>query len=766
MASISNILVLHTIIILVIALCVLLLVYYHFRRAIRKKTAQINALVRDISARKEAELALKESEEMLKFAAIAGKIGLWDYNSTTGKSTVLYDFSGIKYPGSLINQDFQQLIHEEDKEMVSNAFNDYISAKSEVFEVICRIKTIDPGWQWMLASGLALERDFDGKVLRVGGYIRNFTSQKHAQEELINARSAAEAASCAKSDFIANMSHEIRTPLNAILGLTRLLTDTGLNSKQKDYVQKIQYSADSLLTIVNDILDFSKYDSQMLILQKIPFDLISLINRTVNILENDIKSKGLNLELNISEEVPSYCIGDASRLRQILLNIVGNAVKFTENGSVSVKVMNVNTSSDKALIKFIIEDTGIGIKPDQLSSLFKPFSQGDPSISKIYGGTGLGLVISKHLIEKMGGKIEVESQPGHGSRFTFIIELIPTEAPSPGKSEILSSKPSYKHFPAGSSRILVVDDNSINLMVVEEFLRNAGHITARASSGQEALDKLLEQPFDMVLMDLHMPVIDGLQTSRRITSLQLAEKPVIIVLTANTDEAARKEAIAAGVDNYLTKPFDPEQLLDTIAKWLPENKTTGLDVSSVLKRLNGDYFSLISILELFIENNKCFIDSLNTTLLEKKASEAILLCHTLKGVSGNIGALALSEAADAAVKELQASGKGELSPMVHSLLEKQFKIAFSSASALVQRYKSESKHIIYTDILSTDMELNALIALCEKNDLAAWERFRKIEPVLLQRFDSEILQDLRSKLSGMDWKAVLELLGTMRNSLM
>ncbi len=765
MASIRIILVLHTIIILVIAVCVLLLGYYLFRRAIREKTAQINTLVKDISARKEAELVLKESEEMLKFAAIAGKIGLWDYNSTTGKSTVLYDFSGIKYPGGLINLDFLQLIYEEDKAMVITAFNDYISGKTEEFEVLCRIKTIDPVWQWTLASGLVLERNSDGKALRVAGYIRNFTSQKRAQEELMNAKSAAEAASRAKGDFIANMSHEIRTPLNAILGLTRLLTDTGLNSKQNDYLQKIQYSADSLLTIVNDILDFSKYDSQPLILQKAPFDLISLVNKAVNILENNIISKGLNLELSISEDVPSYCIGDPSRLRQVLLNIIGNAVKFTENGSVSVKVMIVDTSSDKVLIKFIVEDTGIGIKHEQLSNLFKPFSQGDPSISKIYGGTGLGLVISKNLIENMGGKIEVESQPGQGSKFTFIIELIPTEAPVPGKSEFLSPKPSYKYSPTGASRILVVDDNEINLMVVEEFLRNAGHITTRASSGQEALDKLQEQPFDMVLLDLHMPVIDGLQTSRRITSLQLAEKPVIMVLTANTDEAARKEALAAGVDDYLTKPFDPEQLLETIAKWIPENKSTGLDVSSVLKRLNGDYFLFISILELFIENNKCFIDSLNTALVENKASDAILLCHTLKGVSGNIGALALSETADAAVKELLASVKGELSPMVHSLLEKQFKTAFSSASALVQKYKSENNQIIYTDTLSVDLELNALISLCEKNDLAAWERFRKIEPILLQSFDSEILQDLRSKLSGMDWKAGLELLGTMRHSL-
>lgn len=766
MASLRNILSLHTIIPLVVAVCVLLLSYYYFRRAIMKKTAQINSLVRDISARKEAELALKESEEMLKFAAIAGKIGLWDYNSTTGKSTVLYDFSGIKYPGGLINQNFQQLIHEEDKEMVSTAFNDYISGKTAVFEVLCRIKTVAPVCQWMLASGLVLERDSDGKALRVAGYIRNFTSQKRAQEELMNAKSAAEAASRAKSDFIANMSHEIRTPLNAILGLTRLLTDTGLNAKQNDYLQKIHYSADSLLSIVNDILDFSKYDFQTLILQNTHFNLISLINKAVNILENNIISKGLNLRLNISQDVPSYCIGDPSRLRQVLLNIVGNAVKFTENGSVSVTVMNVSTNSDKILIKFIVEDTGIGIKPEQMSSLFKPFSQGDPSISKKYGGTGLGLVISKNLIEKMGGKIEVESQPGQGSRFTFLIELIPVEAPVPDKSELLSPKPSYKYSPSGALRILVVDDNEINLMVVEEFLRNVGHITVRALSGQEALDKLQKQPFDIVLLDLHMPVLDGLQTSRRITSMQLAEKPVIIVLTANTDEAARKEALAAGVDAYLTKPFDPERLLETIAKWIPENKSIELDVSAVLKRLNGDYFLFISILELFIDNNKCFIDSLNTALLENKTSDAILLCHTLKGVSGNIGALALSETADAAVKELQASEKGELSPRVYSLLEKQFKIAFSSASALVQKYKSENKSNISTDTLSIDMELSALISLCENSDLAAWERFIKIEPILLQNFDNDALQDLRSKLSGMDWKAGLELLGTMKKSLM
>lgn len=842
---------------------------------VSNKAKSFIVLVRNITARMKAELALRESEERLRFAALAGKIGIWEYDVLTNKSTIICDYIGVEYPEDFLKVDFQDLVHPEDREMVNKAFTDYLSGKAGGFEVTCRINTPEQSWHWMLLSCLALAWDRDGKILKVAGYIRNFTNQKKAQEDLINKKTAAEAASQAKSEFIANMSHEIRTPLNAILGLSRMLMNSGLDSRQYDYLQKIQYSAEGLLTIVNDILDYSRYNTQELKLQEVQFDLYELLNKTVNILFNSIRNKGLNFIININEEVPIFLIGDPDRLRQILLNLVGNAVKFTEEGSVSINVSAAEISPAQLILEFIIEDTGIGISPEQKSKLFKPFSQGDPSINKIYGGTGLGLAISKNLIEKMGGSIDLESQPGQGSKFEFTIRLSPvpdTSIPiepelsglkaailvenpvllshtarllkllgmgiiTAGRTEgsglledtgflvyqpdgsdvsglsglvspeckliaagtfekkeydelqllypfglkqlhdcLTGLKPFSRHVTAASAlKILVVDDNEINLMVAEECLCNAGHNVTRSSSGQEALDKLQQEPHAIVLMDLHMPVMDGLETSRRIRELPLASKPVIIALTADIDEAVRKKALNTWVDDYITKPFDPDKLLLTIEKWRNAAEAAALDISSALKRLGGDYGVYLNILSLFVSNHKNFVHELKTALANKDYSAAVLLCHSLKGIAANIGAAPLSLSAAAAVQKLRAAGaEGETcrSPVFPDL-EEQFRRIYSTAAALVQRNKVLEKQANATSgqidvsprqqeithgIATLENELEGLISLVERGDFEAFERFRLIKPLLLQSFEQNGISGLESAIQQMDWNSALKFL--------
>ncbi len=842
---------------------------------VSNKAESFIVLVRNITARMKAELALRESEERLRFAALAGKIGIWEYDVSTNKSTIIYDYIGVEYPEDFLKVNFQDLVHPEDREMVNKAFTDYLSGKAGVFEVTCRINTPEQSWHWMLLSCLALAWDRDGKILKVAGYIRNFTNQKKAQEDLINEKTAAEAASQAKSEFIANMSHELRTPLNAILGLSRMLMNSGLNSRQYDYLQKIQYSAEGLLTIVNDVLDYSRYNTQELKLQEVQFDMYELLNKTVNILFNSIRNKGLNFIININEDVPIFFIGDPDRLRQILLNLVGNAVKFTEEGSVSINVSAAEINQAQVILEFIIEDTGIGISPEQKSKLFKPFSQGDPSINKIYGGTGLGLAICKNLIEKMGGSIDLESQPGQGSKFEFTIRLSPvpdtsipvepelsgskaailvenpvllshtarllkllgigiipsgrTEEPGiledsgflvyqpdgsdvsglsglvPPECKLIAAgtfekneydelqllypfglkqlldcltglKPAVGHVSAASAlKVLVVDDNEINLMVAEECLCNAGHNVTRASSGQEALDKLQQEPHAIVLMDLHMPVMDGLETSRRIRELPLAGKPVIIALTADIDEAVRKKALNTWVDDYITKPFDPDKLLLTIEKWRNAAEAAALDISSALKRLGGDYGVYLNILSLFVSNHKNFVHELKAALTNKDYSAAVLLCHSLKGIAANIGAAPLSLSAAAAVQKLRAAGtKGETCPFpIFPDLEEQFRRIYSTAAALVQRNKilekqaydasgqiaeSPRQQEIAPGVATLEEELEGLISLVERGDFEAFERFKLIKPLLLQSFEQNGISGLEGAIQQMDWNSALKFL--------
>ncbi len=828
---------------------------------------------------------LKKSEEKFRFAALAGQIGLWDYDLVTGDVSIFYNYNGIKLPGRQTAGDFEKLVHPEDLSMVQAVFKEHLDGKKEVFDILCRIDTKKIGWQWMMIIGLAQEKDKGGRVLRVAGYMRNFTNEKRSQEALIRARISAEAASEAKSKFIANMSHEIRTPLNAILGLGRILLHSGVNSKQYDYLQKIQYSAENLLNIVNDILDFSRSDANRLVLQEVRFDIYELINKSAGLLFSSIKSKGLGFCVYLSPELPLYYSGDPGRITQVLMNLLGNAVKFTEKGSICLSISLAEGSDQDDLLQFEIEDTGIGISQEQISRLFQPFSQGDSGISKTFGGTGLGLVICKNLVEKMGGSIGLKSRPGEGSRFSFTLRLrhadnlqdANTGAALSGSTAILLIKDQgmYQHtkklltllginnivettdftiqdmnnshflfyqsgtefdspvllstfsqakaiavgtfethhrdllqllYPFGlaqlcsimtgpepmaqavgsaaSQNILVVDDNEINLMVAEECIKNAGHRSDRAASGQEALDKLQQQAYDIVLMDLHMPVMDGLETSGKIRELQLEERPVIIALTADIDEQIKNKALNTWFDDYLTKPFEPEGLSGIIDKWVLIRNIHDLDIPAVLKKLTGNYDAYLDLLEMFLKNNGNFIENLRSALEKKDFTWAALSCHTMKGLAGNIGANSLSQAAGTAVNELRSEINPGLSEKVLSVLGAEFaKICKTAAflleeagtmAGLSQKAGDLGRRKPSAASLGTPSppsgsspgkdELEDLIWLSERNDFEAFERFNIARDSLMTFYEPEQVRVLGDAIARMDWKHAVSLAEHMKSS--
>ncbi len=522
--------------------------------------------ITDITARRQAEEALRESEERWNLALAGTEAGVWDWNVRSGDLFYSERWQRMfgYLPDSLpkTTRQLLELVHREDRATVRARTLALLRRRSDLFRCEYRMRRSDGAYLWILAHAKA-HFDSHGRASRMIGTLIDITERKRVEDQLLEAKTAAENASRAKGEFLAMMSHEIRTPLNGALGFAELLAATPLDARQTEFLQTIRESGSNLLHVLNDILDYSKIEFGKLSFDSQPASLRELVASATETFRAKAAAKQLNLICKVAPDAPAIVIVDALRLRQVLTNLISNAVKFTPAGTVQVRVDPIPDAAPpagRASLRFSVIDSGIGIVQQDLPRLFEPFEQLDLSMARRFGGTGLGLAIVHRLVEMMGGKISATSQPDQGTIFTVDL-TIPIQSQLDSAATSPGPPPAHEGHPLS---ILLVDDHAVNRRLARLMLQRLGHLPCEAASGEEAVELASRTNYDVIFMDIQMPGMDGYEAARRIRKFSPLTR--IVALTAHALPSDRKRSAESGMQAHLTKPVHSDDLRAVLAE--------------------------------------------------------------------------------------------------------------------------------------------------------------------------------------------------------
>jgi PAS domain S-box-containing protein len=629
-------------------------------------------IFRDITARRRTEEALRQSEERYR-TVVEDQTELVCRCRLDGTLTFVNDvycrFFG-KRREELTGHRWQPVAHPEDVDRVEAELA-RLEPENPVVVIVNRVFDVHGQVRWMEF----VNRGFftpDGQLTEIQAVGRDITERKEAEQKLRQAMEAAEAATRAKSDFLANMSHEIRTPMNGVIGMTELLLDTPLNDLQRGYAETIRSSGEALLTVINDILDLSKIEAGKLTLEATPFDLRTVVAEVADLLAPRARQKGLEIHCHIDPELPRRLAGDPVRIRQVLTNLAGNAVKFTEQGMVELRAHLRSESEDGAMVRILVRDTGIGIPEDRQSDIFESFTQIEGGSSRRHGGTGLGLAICRNLVALMGGQIGLESRPGAGSTFWFEAALskggCPAElpaAPLHGPDQ-LPAAGAARLTRLAPFRILLAEDNEVNCRVAMSMVERLGCQVQAVRNGREAVETLDHTRHDLVLMDVQMPEMDGFAATAAIRQRErgTGRHIPIVAMTAHAMQGDRERCLAAGMDDYLAKPIRPDRLRETLRAWgapddppphepgrgEPEFQSFSTEILE--ESCGHDRKLTCEVLSLMLKSVPLRWERLEAAAAAGDGRQVSWVAHSLKGAFLTVGAEALA----AACQELMTLG--------------------------------------------------------------------------------------------------------------